>query len=177
VTHALNWAITGTAATCTIAIQTSPDNITYTTVGAAQTCTASGAFQLNATTANFVRINLTAFTATGANVPSLSWSLVEYPPSVPTVSVVACGSVAACAQGTGLFTNQIKVVTGTCTLAANSCAVTGMPAFSSTASYGCYVTDQTTPQLVKAANVSATAFTITDTVGATDVVNYVCIGT
>lgn len=64
-------------------------------------------------------------------------------------------------------------VSGTCTLAANTCTVTFANAFQSAPV--CVVTDQTTPQLVKAAP-TASNVVITDTVGATDVVAYACFG-
>lgn len=66
-----------------------------------------------------------------------------------------------------------KDIAGTCTLAANTCTVTFANAFQ--VAPVCMATDQTTPQLVKAST-TTTALTITDTVGATDVVAYVCVG-
>lgn len=62
---------------------------------------------------------------------------------------------------------------GTVTLAANTATVTFSKAFLSAPV--CQVTDQTTPQLVKAAP-TPTTVVITDTVGATDVVAWFCVG-
>lgn len=176
-THMLSWVITGTAATCTIAIQTSPDNVTYTTQGAVQTCTASGAFQINATAANFTRLNLTAYSATGANVPSLTATLVELPSTLPSTTWVTCGSATTCALTTGLFNTSVKVVFGSCTLAANTCTITAMPAFASTSSFVCTANDITAANPVRTQIVSTTSITLTNTTGATDQVQYTCMGT
>jgi hypothetical protein len=62
---------------------------------------------------------------------------------------------------------------GIVTLAANTATVTFPTAF--TAVPVCVAIDQTTPQLIKAAP-TATNVAITDTVGATDVVAYICVG-
>jgi hypothetical protein len=175
--HYLSWITTGTAATCTIAVQTSSDNITFTTAGTAQTCTSSGSYYLNTAASNFIRVNLTAFTATGANVPSIAWTLVDSPSTLSSVTVTGCGSTTTCTPNATLPGTNIKVVFGVVTLAGNTATITGIPAFSATTSYSCAVTDQTTAQLVKVVNTSTTSITISDTVGATDVVSYVCVGT
>lgn len=176
-THFLAWTTTGTAATCTFTLQNSSDNVTFSTVGTTQTCTSSGSYLVSVAAANFMRVNLTAFTATGANVPSITFTLVDYPTNVPTYTVTNCGTVAACAPNATLSNSQIKIVYGVCTLAGNVCTVTGIPGYTSTTSYVCTATDETTAQLIKIANASATSTVITDTVGATDVVHYVCVGT
>lgn len=62
---------------------------------------------------------------------------------------------------------------GTVALSSNTATVTFAKPFAVTPS--CQVTDQTTPQLVKAAP-TATTVVITDTVGASDVVAWVCFG-
>jgi len=62
---------------------------------------------------------------------------------------------------------------GSVTLAANTATVTFPTAYSLAPS--CVCTDQTTPQLVKCPATTASVV-ITDTVGATDVVSWVCFG-
>jgi len=177
--HYLTWTTTGTAATCTVAVQTSSDNISFSTVGTAQTCTSSGAYWVNATAANFTRVNITAFTASGANTPSIAFTLAESLGAVPVYSITNCGTTTTCTPNATLSNPQIKIVVGTCTAAAaTTCTVTAMPAFTSTTSYVCNVTDQTTAAngALKAANVSSSSFTIT-TASSSDTFSYVCVGT
>lgn len=175
--HYITWTTTGTAATCTMAVQTSSDNVTYTTQGTAQTCTSSGVYTLNAAAANFTRVNLTAFTATGANVPSILFTMVDTPATVPTLIVTHCGTTTTCTPNATTPNPPIKVVIGTVTLGGNTATITAIPAFATTTSYSCSVTDQTTAQLVKVVPTSTTSITISDTVGATDVITYICVGT
>lgn len=66
--HQITWSLIGTTPTaCTITVDTSPDNSTWTTGGAiaAQTCTSSGQSPLANVVANYIRINLSTFTSTG----------------------------------------------------------------------------------------------------------------
>lgn len=72
--------------------------------------------------------------------------------------------------GTGAANKDVR---GTVTLAGNTATVTFNNAY--TAAPSCVATDQTTAQLVKVAP-TTTNVVISDTVGATDVVAYVCFG-
>jgi len=66
--HVLTWtatAGTGSISTCTVQLQTAPDNATWTNVGAAQTCTSSGSYTLTGTSAVYVRLNITSPSMTG----------------------------------------------------------------------------------------------------------------
>lgn len=66
--HQITWNVQGTISACAVALQQSADNITWSTLIAAQTCTSNGgpfpvAFQSGV--ANWVRVNATTFTGTG----------------------------------------------------------------------------------------------------------------
>jgi hypothetical protein len=66
--HVLTWTATpgtGSISTCTVQLQTAPDNATWTNVGAAQTCTSSGSYSLTGTSAIYVRLNITSPSMTG----------------------------------------------------------------------------------------------------------------
>lgn len=66
--HVLTWtatAGTGSISTCTVQLQTAPDNVVWTNVGAAQTCTSSGSYTLTGTSAVYVRLNITSPSMTG----------------------------------------------------------------------------------------------------------------
>jgi hypothetical protein len=90
-----------------------------------------------------------------------------------------CGATtgaASCANtdtaGTG------RVFSGIATLASNSAVISAIsPAFTSTATFACVANDLTTrANPVQVANTSASSITITNTTGASDVINYVCVG-
>jgi hypothetical protein len=63
--HHLAWTVSGTVSTCTTAIDSAPDNLTWSAGGvmAAQTCTAGGAFSTSGVTANYIALNVTALTS------------------------------------------------------------------------------------------------------------------
>ena len=85
VSHQLSWIATGTVSSCTVQLEGSASaNGTYTVIGVAQTCTASGTYTVGGT-APYVRLNITAFSATG----SVSFQYVGsyYPPSAGTASL------------------------------------------------------------------------------------------
>ncbi len=65
--HSLTWTVTGTVSSCTVVLQTSSDNITYSTMSgsAAKTCTSSGSYTFSGGAATYVRYNISAFSATG----------------------------------------------------------------------------------------------------------------
>lgn len=71
-----------------------------------------------------------------------------------------------------------KVYSGTFLLAASASAVVGLsPAFTSSTSYNCVANDITTrANPVQAIPVSGSAFTITNTTGATDLISVICAG-
>lgn len=97
--------------------------------------------------------------------------------SLPTAYF--CGATSgdsACANAaTG---GTARVFGGIATLAANSAVISGIsPAFTSTSTFTCVANDLTTrANPVDVANTSASSITITNTTGATDVINYICMG-
>lgn len=66
--HQISWTKTGTVTGCTIAVDSSPDNSTWTAGGiiTGQTCTTNGQSAVTAASANYIRLNMTAFTGTGS---------------------------------------------------------------------------------------------------------------
>src|SRR6266699_701547 len=126
-----------------------------------------------------MRVNLTAFTATGANVPSVAFTLIDFPNTVPVYNITNCGTTTTCTPNATLGNSQIKFTYGTCTAAAaTTCVVSAMPAFTSTTSYVCNVTDQTTAanNALTITRTSATSITIT-TSSSSDTFQYSCVGT
>lgn len=67
--HQLSWVVTGAPASCSIRVDSSPDNITYTPGGiiGATTCTSNGNGTITAAQAVYVRVNVTALSG-GATV-------------------------------------------------------------------------------------------------------------
>ncbi len=97
--------------------------------------------------------------------------------SLPTAYF--CGATSgdsACANtstgGTG------RVFSGIATLSSNAAIISSIsPAFTSTSTFSCVANDLTTrANPVQVANTSASSITITNTTGASDVINYVCVG-
>jgi len=81
-THTISWRPSGTVSTCTVALDTSPDGVSWT-AGAAipgQTCTAAGQFSTaSPVVANFVRVNLTTLTGGGTVAIVYSGRLAQSP--------------------------------------------------------------------------------------------------
>lgn len=176
--HTLAWTTVATASTCTMQLeQSSTATGTYTLLGVAQTCTSSGTYTIS-TSAAYVRVNITALTTTGSG--TLTFFYTGQIGSTPTnvlSSVMGCGTAPVCVPA---FQTAARVVYGSClAAAATTCAVSAIaPPFTSTSSYFCQATDATTAanNILKVANVSSSAFTITDVNSSSDVFNYVCVG-
>lgn len=73
--HQLTWSVSGTASTCTVALDTSTNGTTWTAGGAitGQTCTSNGSSSVVNIIANYVRINMTALTITGGSSVTVTW--------------------------------------------------------------------------------------------------------
>jgi hypothetical protein len=87
--HKMTWNVIGTAATCTVALDSSADGVTWTPGGAivGQTCTSNGASAVTAGTFNYVRMTTTAFSCTGVCSVSVTWTgYVNSPGGGGTVS-------------------------------------------------------------------------------------------
>ena len=65
--HLLTWTATGTVSSCTVKLETSSDNVSWSTMSgsASQTCTSSGTYSFHGGAATYVRFNISAFSATG----------------------------------------------------------------------------------------------------------------
>lgn len=88
-----------------------------------------------------------------------------------------CGNNTTCSPTT--ISSTVKIVKGICTASsATTCTVGSMPAFTSSSSYVCNVTDGTTAanNALKITYVSSSSFTITTT-SSSDAFSYACIGT
>ncbi len=93
-------------------------------------------------------------------------------------SVLFCGATsgatATCSSATG---QAARVIAGSATLASNASVITFSPGFTGTATYSCTANDVTTrANVVQAVPTSATTMTITNTTGASDVVQWICAG-
>jgi hypothetical protein len=99
------------------------------------------------------------------------------PTGIPvTYSCGATTGTATCANTSGGST--ARTIFGIATLASNSAVISGIsPAFTSTSTFACVANDLTTrANPVQVANTSTTSITITNTTGASDVINWSCVG-
>lgn len=73
--HKLVWNVSGTASVCTVALDSSSDGITWSAGGVitGQTCTSNGSSSVVNLIANYVRINMTALTATAGSSVTVTW--------------------------------------------------------------------------------------------------------
>lgn len=183
--HTLVWTTTGTAATCTLTIQTATTrtgSFSTMTGTTAQTCTTSGVYQIPNTLANFVRIGVPVFTATGANVPSIKVVLISSAPAYTPNTFMSCGNTgtgsqtcAPAASGANLRLPMGYV--GESTLSGSAATITFPFGFTSTTSYFCVANDVTTrANPVQMIPASATTATITNTTGGSDVIQWICTG-
>lgn len=180
--HILSWSITGTAASCSLAIQTASTqtgSFSTMTGTSAQTCTSSGAYPVSGQVANFVRLGPLTFTATGANVPSITITLTSSTPAIGLgQTVLSCGNTGSgnqtCAPAQGV---RYQTYVGESTLSANTATITFPAAYASTTSFFCVANDVTTrANPVQMVPASTTTATITNTTGATDVIQWICTG-
>lgn len=87
-------------------------------------------------------------------------------------SVHGCGTTTTCSNTSN---GSYRAVFGTVALTAGTATVASLPAFTSTASFGCSGTDQTaTTSAVKIVPASTTSITITG--NTTDTIFYLCVG-
>jgi len=186
-THTISWVVvagTGSVGTCTVQFETSALGATFVamTGAVAQTCTSSGQYSFNAAAgANYVKFNVTALTTTGTATVTFNYSGTESQAlpitGLPFVSFCGAtsGATANCANtnpGVGAH-----VIGGSATLASNASVITFAPGYTSTSTFTCVGNDITTrANPVQVALTSATSVTITNTTGATDVIQWVCVG-
>lgn len=104
----IQWSPVGTVTTCTVAVDTSADNISWTAGGAiaGRACTSAGQFAVSSVVANFVRVNVTAFTGAGSininYIASVSGSVNSGTPgSIGVQSTALLATVATEFSGSG----------------------------------------------------------------------------
>lgn len=176
--HTLSWTSVATVSTCTMQLeQSSTATGTYTLLGVAQTCTSSGTYTVS-TSAAYVRVNITALTTTGVGTLTFFYTgQIGNTPANVLSSAMFCGTATACAP---TFQTAARIVYGQCTAAgATTCTPTAIaPPFTSTTSYYCFVSDQTTAAnaALKVTYASSSSFVITTT-SSSDVFNWICVGT
>ena len=93
-------------------------------------------------------------------------------------TVLFCGASTGNATCTNASAITARTIGGIATLASNSAVISGIsPAFTSVSTYTCVANDLTTrANPVQVANTSTSSITITNTTGAADVINYLCVG-
>ena len=150
---------------------TTPNAAGGTTIGSAA-LPFSSVYVGGAATNNF---QLTG-TATAARVVTFPDATLTVPGTVQQF----CGTTSTC-SATNIST-AAKIVSGQAPLVSgtpSTVTITGFsPAFTSTTSYACSVTDMTTAtnNLLKVANTSASSITITGPNTLTDTIAYLCVG-
>lgn len=74
--HKLTWTTSGTLATCSVQLDSSPDGVTWTLGGVitSQTCTSPGASTVVNSNVNYVRINVTAISGTAPFAINVVWN-------------------------------------------------------------------------------------------------------
>jgi len=96
-----------------------------------------------------------------------------------SATITACGTTSTCAATN--ISSTAKVVTGSAALVSgtpSTVTITAIPAFTSTTSFNCAVTNQTNAanNLLKVVNTSTSSITITGPNTITDTVGFVCAG-
>jgi hypothetical protein len=180
--HLLSWTVTATVSACTVQLEASSDGVTYSlmTGTVAQTCTSTGSIMYSGLAANnYVRMNVTALTVSGGGNIVLNYSGAINTVGVGLPVVTSCGST-----GTGnqtcvvtKATKQSQVINGTSTLSTSTAVITFPFSFTATTSYNCVANDITTrANPVQMTPTSASTATITNTTGASDVIQWICVG-
>lgn len=93
-------------------------------------------------------------------------------------SVLYCGATsgatATCTPSVGI---GARTMAGVATLSSNASVITFSPAFTATTTFSCVGNDITTrANVVQVISTSTTSITITNTTGASDVINWSCVG-
>jgi hypothetical protein len=158
---------------------------TYTLAGTLTTIaapTVTGTMTLTATT-NQLILGTTNTTRLTAPAPAASLTLTI--PNAGSSNAAAipahfdCGSTGTgsqtCAPAAVAATS--KVYSGRSTLASNAATITFAPAFTSSTSFECVANDVTTrANVVQMVPASGSTATITNTTGASDVIQWICVG-
>jgi hypothetical protein len=100
--HQLTWTTYGSVATCTLRMDSSPDNSSWTNGGtiAAQTCTSGGSSPLTNTATAYARIDLATFTCTAGSTCGINISYIGYSSGPSgTVQSGAAAPTGTCTSG------------------------------------------------------------------------------
>lgn len=171
-----NTAVTSSKTTCAQPISTTCNIIFVNSSGTvANTSTPSTAFAVGNTVLAYVETSATVITA--ITYPSVITDTSFLSVGLPTYSCGASLAAAGACANTFLG-NSFHVVTGSFLLAGNTSTVTGIaPAFTSATSWWCVANDVTTrANPVQAIPGSGSTVVITNTTGATDLIQMVCMG-
>ena len=125
--HQIGWTVTGSPASCTVKLQTSPDNTTWTDL-ITGTCTTNGQSAISAQTlAAYVRIDVTALSASSSvQVQYLGWAYNPNPGGggSGTVTSITCGTGATCSPTTITTTGTISASGGSSAFSSATVTVT-----------------------------------------------------
>jgi hypothetical protein len=116
--HTLTWTVTNSVSACTVKLETSPDNVTWSTMSgsATQTCTSSGTYTFAGVSAVYVRFNVATLTATGT--VQINYYGYTSVPSYGTndgylfIPENACGGAVTGTVGSGNATDIVTAVGG-----------------------------------------------------------------
>jgi len=152
----------------------------------------STGFMLNTGTSDPTTITYVASTGTGnvvrATSPTITTPVIASITNTGTETLpsttggvpimIACGATTGNANCANTNVGATaKFYFGNATLASNSAVITVSPGYTSASTYFCVANDVTTrANPAQAVPTSATTFTITNTTGASDVIQYICSG-
>lgn len=134
---------------------------------------ATGGIQFDGTTVDSNATKLTVVDPTASNVITFGNA------TGPVPTVYSCGaSLAAAGACANTATGTFHGITGSALLSGNTSTITGIsPAFASSTSWWCAANDITTrANPVQAVPGSGSTLVITNTTGATDLIQFVCFG-
>jgi hypothetical protein len=102
--HKITWTKTGTVSACSVKLQQSVDSVSWTDLIASQTCTSSGVSTVTNISANYIRMNMTAFTGTGS--VAVIWNGYTTNPSAGggVTSITGTANQIAASASTGAIT-------------------------------------------------------------------------
>lgn len=164
--HNIKWSTSGTVSTCTVTIDTAPDNATWSVGGAipSTTCTAAnGSVTVyNVTAANYVRINLSTLTGGGSITITYTGYINSTVAGPIGGQVLACGTLTPAATS-GTLGPQAQTMT--CTGLLSGDQITPLVSFVATVgATGCSVSDYRASAAntlsIDVVNVAASACTI-----------------
>lgn len=134
---------------------------------------ATGGIQFDGPTVDANTTKLTVVDPTAANVITFGNA------TGPVPTVYSCGaSLAAAGACANTATGTFHMITGSALLSGSTSTITGIsPAFASATSWWCVANDITTrANPVQAIPASVSTLTITNTTGATDLIQFMCAG-